>query len=270
MATTRRLGSYEQFDAFSEAMKVGLKLQILVAEDEVAISRVLAGGLKAEGFAVDVVQDGEEALLSMCDMNYDLVILDLGLPRLDGLTVLKRARKRQVRLPVMILSAKNSVEDRVRGLEAGADDYVLKPFAIEEVVARVRALLRRPALLPDKLIVADLEIDCARHIVKRAGKAISLTQREYALLEYLMQNAGHPVSRTMVFEHAWDLRFEGPANIVDVYINYLRTKMDTGHDQKLIHTARGFGYMVSETAGSSAPRQTRSAVISNRPALALS
>lgn len=221
-------------------------MRILLVEDEVAISRVLVNGLKAERFAVDLVQDGEEALAYLSEVNYDLVILDLGLPKLDGLSVLKRARKRQVRIPIMILSAQDGVEDRVRGLEAGADDYVLKPFAFEEVLARIHALLRRPAVLQDKLVVADLEIDRARHIVKRGGRVITLTQREYSLLEYLMRNAGHPVSRTMVVEHVWNLGFEGLTNIVDVYINYLRAKIDTGFDQKLIHTARGFGYMLTE------------------------
>jgi DNA-binding response OmpR family regulator len=221
-------------------------LRILLVEDELAISRVLMNGLKSEHFAVDLVQDGEEALLFMSEVNYDLVILDLGLPKLDGLTVLKRARKRQIRIPVMILSAQDSIESRVIGLEAGADDYVLKPFAFEEVVARVRALLRRPTILQDKLTVADLEIDRAKHIVKRGGKVITLTQREYALLEYLMRNAGHPVSRTMVVEHVWNLGFEGLTNIVDVYINYLRAKIDSGFENKLIHTARGFGYMLTD------------------------
>ena len=224
----------------------GVKLRILLVEDDVAISRVLVNGLKAERFAVDLVSDGEEALVYMTEVNYDLVILDVGLPKLDGITVLKQARKKQIRVPVMILSAQASVDDRVRGLEAGADDYVQKPFAFEEVLARVRALMRRPAILQDKLTVADLEIDRTRHIVKRAGKQISLTQREYALLEYLMRNAGHPVSRTMVVEHVWNLGFEGLTNIVDVYINYLRAKIDNGFERKLIHTARGFGYMLTE------------------------
>lgn len=222
-------------------------MRILLVEDEVAISRVLVNGLKAERYAVDLVQDGEEALVYMSEINYDLVILDLSLPKLDGLTVLKRARKKQIQAPVMIISAQSAVEDRVRGLEAGADDYVLKPFAFEEVLARIRALMRRPVVLQDKLSVADLEIDRTRHVVKRAGKQISLTQREYALLEYLMRNAGHPVSRTMVVEHVWNLGFEGLTNIVDVYINYLRAKIDSGHDQKLIHTARGFGYMLTHS-----------------------
>ena len=221
-------------------------MRILLVEDEPAISRVLLNGLKAERFAVDLVQDGEEALVYMTEVKYDLVILDLGLPLLDGMTVLKRARKQQLGMPIMILSAQDAIETRVRGLEAGADDFVLKPFAFEEVAARVHALLRRPAILQDKLSVADLEIDRSRHIVKRGGKPITLTQREYALLEYLMRNAGHPVSRTMIVEHVWNLGFEGLTNIVDVYINYLRSKIDGGSEHKLIHTARGFGYMLTD------------------------
>lgn len=224
-------------------------MRILLVEDETAISRVLLNGLKAERFAVDLVQDGEEALVYMKEVKYDLVILDLGLPLLDGMTVLKRARKQQLCMPIMILSAQDAIETRVRGLDAGADDFVLKPFAFEEVKARVHALLRRPAILQDKLAVADLEIDRSRHVVKRAGRSITLTQREYALLEYLMRNAGHPVSRTMIVEHVWNLGFEGLTNIVDVYINYLRSKIDGGSEQKLIHTARGFGYMLTDGEG---------------------
>lgn len=221
-------------------------MRILLVEDEESIARVLLNGLKAERFAVDHVRDGEEALVYMREVNYDLVILDLGLPSLDGISVLKRARAKEMRMPIMILSAQDSVETRVRGLNAGADDYVLKPFAFEEVVARVNALLRRPAVIQDKLQVGDLVIDRVRHTVKRGGKTIVLTQREYALLEYLMRNAGRPVSRTMVVEHVWNLGFQGLTNIVDVYINYLRAKIDQGYEHKLIHTARGFGYVLTD------------------------
>ena len=221
-------------------------MRILLVEDEMATARVLMNGLKAEHFAVDLVHDGEEGLLYMSEIGYDVAVLDVGLPKLDGLTILKNARKRQIQIPVMLLSGRHSVEDRVRGLEAGADDYVAKPFAFEEVIARIRALLRRPVVLQSKLVVADLEIDRTRHTAKRGGKPIQLTQREYALLEYLMRNAGHPVSRTMVVEHVWNLGFEGLTNIVDVYINYLRAKIDQGYEKKLIHTARGFGYMLTE------------------------
>lgn len=221
-------------------------MRILVVENDAATGRILVNGLKAEQFAVDLVQDGEEGLLYMCEVNYDLVILELDLPKLDGLSVLQRARKRQRNVPVLILSERTTVEDRVIGLEAGADDYVTKPFAFDEVVARVRTLLRRPRALQDVIRVADLEIDRTRHQAKRAGKPIQLTQREYALLEYLMRNVGRPVSRTMVVEHVWNLGFEGLTNIVDVYINYLRAKVDHGFEKKLIHTARGVGYVLIE------------------------
>lgn len=210
------------------------------------MGRILEKGLAAEHFAIDLARDGEEAMELIHDVDYDVMLLDLSLPKLDGMTVLRRLRKKQMRLPVLILSARHTVEDRVGALDAGADDFLVKPFAFQELVARVRSLLRRPSDLMDKLVVADLEIDRVRHVVKRGGKTIVLTQREYALLEYLMRNAGRPVTRTMVVEHVWNLGFEGLTNIVDVYINYLRTKIDHGFDKKLIHTARGVGYMLTE------------------------
>lgn len=221
-------------------------MRILLIEDDPAVARILLNGLKAEHFAVDHVSDGEEGLLYISEVNYDLVILELNVPKLDGLTLLKRARQRQRHVPVLILSERTSITDRVLGLEAGGDDYMVKPFAFEELVARVRSLLRRPATVHDVLKVGDLEIDRTRHQAKRAGKVIPLTQREYALLEYLMRNAGRPVSRTMCVEHVWNLGFEGLTNIVDVYINYLRAKVDQGFDQKLIQTSRGVGYVMRE------------------------
>lgn len=221
-------------------------MRILLVEDESSIARVLVKGLESENFAVDVVNDGEEALHFLTEIDYDVVLLDLGLPKLDGMTVLRRARKRQLRMPMMVLSARDTVEDRVLALQAGADDYVLKPFAFEEVLARIHALLRRPAILQSSLSVGDLEIDRVARAAKRGGKRIPLTQREYAVLEYLVRNAGRPVSRTMVLDHVWNAGFEGLTNIVDVYINYLRTKIDNGYQTKLIHTARGIGYMVCE------------------------
>lgn len=221
-------------------------MRILVVEDDPTMGRILEKGLAAEHFAIDLARDGEEAMELIHDVDYDVMLLDLSLPKLDGMTVLRRLRKKQMRLPVLILSARHTVEDRVGALDAGADDFLVKPFAFQELVARVRSLLRRPSDLMDKLVVADLEIDRVRHVVKRGGKTIVLTQREYALLEYLMRNAGRPVTRTMVVEHVWNLGFEGLTNIVDVYINYLRTKIDHGFDKKLIHTARGVGYMLTE------------------------
>lgn len=221
-------------------------MRILIVEDDPTMGRILEKGLTAEQFAIDLAHDGEEAMELIHDVDYDVLVLDLSLPKLDGMTVLRRLRKKQMRVPVLILSARHTVEDRVGALDAGADDFLIKPFAFQELVARIRSLLRRPSDLMDKLVVADLEIDRVRHVVKRGGKTIVLTQREYALLEYLMRNAGRPVTRTMVVEHVWNLGFEGLTNIVDVYINYLRSKIDNGFDKKLIHTARGVGYMLTE------------------------
>jgi DNA-binding response OmpR family regulator len=221
-------------------------LRILVVEDDPTMGRILEKGLAAEHFAIDLAHDGEEAMELIREVDYDVLVLDLSLPKLDGMTVLRRLRKMQMRVPVLIVSARHTVEDRVGALEAGADDFLIKPFAFQELVARIRSLLRRPSDLVDKLVVADLEIDRVRHMVKRGSKTIMLTQREYALLEYLMRNAGRPVTRTMIIEHVWNLAFEGMTNIVDVYINYLRAKIDNGFDKKLIHTARGIGYMLSE------------------------
>lgn len=228
-------------------------MRILIVEHEMSLALGLLESLKAHDFIVDLVQDGEEGLLLMSEVNYDLIILDMGLPLLDGLTVLRRARMKKVGSPVLILSERNSLEDCLRGFEAGADDYVRKPFAVEEVLARSRALLRRPAILEDRLSVADLELDRAGQTVKRAGRPISLTQREYALLEYLMRNAGHPVSRSMVVENVWSLDFEGQTNIVDVYIKHLRGKIDSGFEKNLIHTARGFGYMLADLQQEAVP-----------------
>ena len=221
-------------------------MRILVVEDEPALGRVLLKGLKAEQFVVDLVTDGEEAIAYAEQTEYDLVLLDLGLPKLDGLAVLKWLRRKRLTTAVLILSGRGTVEDRIRGLNTGADDYLLKPFSFEELLARMHALLRRPRLLQDNLVVGDLEMDRLRHVARRAGKPITLTQREYALLEYLMRNAGRPVTRTMILEHVWNLAFEGLTNIVDVYINYLRSKVDRGFDRKLIHTARGIGYVLTE------------------------
>jgi DNA-binding response OmpR family regulator len=227
-------------------------MRLLVVEDEPKFGRLLLEGLKAEHFAVDLAVDGEAGLELATQSDYDAIILDLNLPRVDGFTVLQRIRKQRLQVPVLILSARPDTADRVRGLNAGADDFLRKPFSFDELVARVHALLRRPHQLLDSLAVADLEIDRIRHTVSRAGKRIPLTQREYALLEYLMRNAGRPVTRTMVIEHVWNLGFEGLTNIVDVYINYLRSKVDSGYSKNLIHTVRGIGYVLADDEGSMA------------------
>jgi DNA-binding response OmpR family regulator len=220
-------------------------LRILVIEDEPKVARTLVKGLEADHFAVDLANDGEEGLQLATEIDYDAIILDWNLPKLDGLTVLKKLRKSGSNMRILLLSARKDVSDRVMGLQAGADDYLTKPFSFEELLARVHSLLRRPQELLDKLSVEDLELDRMRHMVTRAGKQINLTQREYAVLEYLMRNAGRTVTRTMVVEHVWNLGFEGLTNIVDVYINYLRQKIDHGFEKPLIHTARGVGYMLA-------------------------
>ena len=220
-------------------------MRILVVEDEPKVARTLVKGLEADRFAVDCAADGEEGLQLALEIDYEVIILDWYLPKLDGLTVLKRLRKAGRIARVLFLSARKEVSDRVRGLEAGGDDFLVKPFAFEELLARVHALVRRPQKLLDKIQVEDLELDRMRHLVMRGGKLIHLTQREYAVLEYLMRNNGRTVTRTMVVEHVWNLGFEGLTNIVDVYVNYLRAKIDEGFDKPLIHTARGVGYVLA-------------------------
>jgi two-component system, OmpR family, copper resistance phosphate regulon response regulator CusR len=223
-------------------------MRILVLEDESRVVRTLAKALQSNHFAVDVAGDGEEGLQLAAEIHYDAIILDWDLPKLDGLTVLKRLRKAGSNVRILMLGAREEVSDRVCGLRAGADDFLVKPFSCDELLARLNALLRRPQEIRDKLRVADLELDRMRHLVTRAGKPIKLTQREYAVLEYLMRNAGRTVTRTMVVEHVWNLGFEGLTNIVDVYVNYLRVKVDGGFDQPLIHTTRGIGYLLAPSA----------------------
>jgi two-component system copper resistance phosphate regulon response regulator CusR len=222
-------------------------VRILIIEDEPNVVKILVKGLEADHFAVDVAMDGEEGLQLATEIDYDLLILDWNLPKLDGLTLLKRLRKFGSSVRVFFVSARKETDDRITALQAGADDFLLKPFSFDELRARINALLRRPQELLDRLSVDDLVLDRMRHVVTRAGKPITLTQREYALLEYLMRNAGRPVTRTMVVEHVWNLGFDGLTNIVDVYVNYLRVKIDQGFDKPLIHTARGVGYLISST-----------------------
>lgn len=220
-------------------------MRILVIEDDPKTARTLVKGLEAEHFAVDLAADGEEGLQLATEIDYDAIVLDWILPKLDGLTVLRKLRKSGSQSRVLALSARNEISDRVQILNSGADDFLAKPFAFDELRARLNTLLRRPQELLDKLSVDDLELDRVRRIVTRGGKPIKLTQREYGVLEYLMRNAGRTVTRTMIVEHVWNLGFEGLTNIVDVYINYLRAKIDNGASRPLIHTARGIGYQLS-------------------------
>ena len=219
-------------------------MRILVIEDEKRIADFVARGLESAGYAVDAAADGASGLEMLHQTDYDLLILDLMLPDMDGLQVLEKIRNRKVGPPVLILSAKGALDDRVRGLEQGADDYLIKPFAFVELLARVRALLRRGQPAPERLQVADLLLDCVRRRVTRAGEPIELAPKEFGILEYMMRNKGRPLSRTMIVEHVWDMDYDGLTNIVDVYIRHLRSKIDDRFAQKLIHTVRGIGYMI--------------------------
>ena len=219
-------------------------MRILVVEDDVALARFIGKGLEEEHYAVDIVHDGEQARAMACESDYDLVILDLTLPRLDGISILQQLRDRR-RSPVLILTGRTRLEDRIRALDSGADDCVLKPFSFAELSARVRALLRRgEAAVALKLRVGDLELDRVQRTVARGGRRIELTSKEFALLEYLMRNAGRRVTRTMIIEHVWNLKFDTGTNVVDVYVNYLRRKVDAEFTPKLIGTVRGVGYEI--------------------------
>jgi heavy metal response regulator len=222
-------------------------MRILVVEDEKKVASFLQKGLEEEYYAVDCAYDGEEALYMVEANDYDLMILDIMLPKIDGLEVLKGVRDKKVPLPVLMLTAKDSVEDVVKGLDAGGDDYLTKPFAFAELLARVRALLRRKEREPaGELQVADLVLDPVTHAVSRGGREIELTAKEYALLEYLMRQVNRVVTRTMISEHVWDYHFDPMTNVIDVYVNHLRNKIDLNSSQRLIHTIRGVGYMLKE------------------------
>jgi two-component system copper resistance phosphate regulon response regulator CusR len=219
-------------------------MRILVVEDEKRIADFLSRGLESGGYAVDVAGDGATALEMVHATEYDLLILDLGLPDMDGMAVLKKIRTRKTSPPVLILSARDAVDDRVKGLETGADDYLVKPFAYVELLARVRVLLRRGQPTPERLQVGDLSLDCIRRKVTRGGENIELAPKEFSILEYLMRNRGRPLSRTMIVEHVWDMDYDGLTNIVDVYIRHLRSKIDEKWPDKMIQTVRGIGYML--------------------------
>jgi DNA-binding response OmpR family regulator len=218
--------------------------RILVVEDEKKIADFVARGLESAGYAVAVAGTGGAALEAMHGEEPDLIVLDLMLPDMDGLKVLEKLRIRSVPSPVLILSARGGVDDRVRGLEIGGDDYLTKPFAFVELLARVKVLLRRGQPTPERLEVGELTLDCIRRKVTRAGVAIDLAPKEFSILEYLMRNPGRPLSRTAIVEHVWDTDYDGLTNIVDVYIRHLRAKIDDPFPTRMIQTVRGIGYSI--------------------------
>ena len=224
-------------------------MRILVAEDERNLNRLISDKLKKEHYSVDSCFDGQEALDYFACAEYDAVVLDIMMPKKDGISVLKELRANGSHVPVLLLTAKDSIEDRVLGLDAGADDYLIKPFAYEELMARLRVLLRSPLQNKTSVLqVGDLTLHLDTHQVQRAGKDIALSSKEYALLSYMMQNAGTVLSRERLEQHIWNYDYSGGSNVIDVYIRYLRKKIDEGHDIKLIHTVRGAGYVLKADA----------------------
>lgn len=220
-------------------------MRILLVEDDKKVASFIHKGLEEEGYAVDVAPDGEAGLFMGLDRVHDLIILDVMLPKKPGFQVLRELRQGSVATPVLLLTARDTVEDKVQGLDAGADDYLTKPFAFAELLARVRALLRRRAeARAPTLQVADLVLDPATRSVTRGGQPITLTNREFALLEYLLRNPGRVLTRAMIADHVWDYNFDTGTNVIDVYVNYLRKKIDAGREPKLLHTVRGAGYVL--------------------------
>ena len=220
-------------------------MRLLLVEDDARIARFVAKGLREQAYAVDVAGTGEEALYQAAVNTYDLVILDVMIPAPDGFAVCRELRKSGQRMPILMLTARDAVEDRIAGLDHGADDYLTKPFEFRELLARLRALLRRSSeLRPQKIAVADLVLDTGAQTAKRAGRQITLTAKEYALLEYLARNAGRVVRRAEIAEHVWDETFDPFSNLIEVYINRLRRKIDTNSAKPLVHTRRGVGYVL--------------------------
>ncbi len=223
-------------------------MRLLLIEDDHKISQFVVNGLREAGFAVDHAADGEDGLHLALTEPYDVAVVDLMLPKIDGLTLIEKVRKNNINTPVLILSAKRTVDERVEGLKTGADDYLIKPFAFSELLARVQALLRRASSVtaPSELNVADLSLNIQTRKVTRAGTEIDLQPLEFSLLEYLIRNAGRIVSKTMIMEHVWDYNFNPQTNVVESRICYLRDKVDRDFDKKLIHTVRGVGYVIKE------------------------
>jgi DNA-binding response OmpR family regulator len=222
-------------------------MRILVVEDDQKVASFIQSGLQQDGYAVDVLHDGTLAGEQARAVDYDAVILDLMLPGRSGFQVLRDIRARKPSLPVVMLTAKDALDDRITGLDSGADDYMVKPFALAELSARLRAVLRRGAPRENVLRVADLEIDTLTRVVRRSGRRVVLTAKEYALLEYLMRNSGRPLTKSLIIEHVWDIHFDSVSNVVEVHINSLRNKIDRESGTPLIHTVRGVGYVLTDT-----------------------
>ena len=222
-------------------------MRLLVVEDEPSLNELLVKQLQAAHYSVDSCFTGTDVVDYLCGAEYDALVLDIMLPGISGLEVLRRMRARNDRTPVLLLTAKDSVEDRVAGLDAGADDYLVKPFALDELLARLRVMTRRAsASVSDVFTVADLVVDCAARTASRGGVAVALSSKEFAILEYLIRNRGIVLSREKISRHVWNYDYEGGSNVVDVYIRYLRKKLDDGFSKKLIHTVRGAGYVLRE------------------------
>lgn len=221
-------------------------MRVLLVEDDSKIAAFVEKGLREAGFAVDCAADGEQALHLAQVVVYDAAVVDIMLPRLDGLSLISALRHRGVELPILVLSAKHTVDDRITGLQRGADDYLVKPFVFAELLARVQALVRRgaKAVAPSRLVCGDLTVDVIHREVRRGGRTIDLQPKEYALLEYLMRNLGRTVSKTMIIEHIWDFHFDPQTNVVDVLVHRLRNKIDKDYPDKLLHTTRGIGYAI--------------------------
>ncbi len=224
-------------------------MRILIVEDEAGVAGFVKQGLTEAGYVVDVARDGADGLEYALASEYDVIVLDIMLPKMNGLDVLHEIRNRHVKAPVLLLTARDGLDDRVRGLDRGADDYLVKPFAFPELLARIRALLRRPPLQSGNLLgMNDLEMDIVQHEVRRAGKRIELSPREFALLEMLFRHPNQVLTRTQIIEHVWNFNFFSDTNVVDVYVGYLRRKIDRDSATPLIHTVRGVGYRLSEDA----------------------
>jgi DNA-binding response OmpR family regulator len=231
-------------------------MRILLVEDDVGITRFVQQGLAEAGYATDVATTGSEGLEYALAADYDLILLDVMLPLMDGISVLRSLRQQGFQTPVLLLTALDTVQDRVLGLDAGADDYMIKPFDFTELLARIRALLRRPPLQADVLLqVGDLVMDTTQRLVKRADRVIELSPREYSLLEYLMRNQNHVLSRTQIAQHVWSFDFYGDFKVIDVYIGYLRRKIDKNYGSSLIQTVRGVGYWMPTRQDDHAPDQ---------------